>query len=85
MQRVLVVNARAVREWDHVARDCVFDQVFFAQAEMMGVVEVLNARLAREKIHLIKDCVVDLLYFAQDVRKKMRAHVAIGCMNGQML
>ena len=59
-------------------------RVLFAQA-VMKVVEVLNARLAREKIHSIKDCVVGQLYFAQDVRKKMRAHVAIGCMNDQML
>ena len=65
MQRVIVVNARAVREWDHVARDCVFDQVLFAQAVMTGVV-VLNARLAREKVHFVNDCVFDQVLFAQD-------------------
>ena len=58
LRSVMVVNTRSAWVWDHVARKCLFDQMFFAR-DMMKDVRILNAKLARGRIHITVDCAAD--------------------------
>ena len=60
---MVVVNTRSARSWDHVARNCVFDQMFFAQ-DMMKEVRILNAKFVRGMINIIVDCAAGRVFFA---------------------
>ena len=66
LRSVVVVNTRSAREQDHVARTCVFDQMFVAQ-DMMKEVRILNAKLGRGITPITVDCAAGREFFAHTV------------------